>query len=96
MDCVKLYFKDNLVGVLTYNKNEETYMFVKNKFFANEYIKTAIGINDDKEVYYSRHLFSFFLLFLKKYGKENANSEYEELVNIANVNFDKNQFWIGA
>ena len=59
MDCVKLYFRQSLVGVLTYNSNDEVYVFVKNKFFANEYIKNVIGINDDKEIYYSKHLFSF-------------------------------------
>ena len=50
MDCIKLYFRQSLVGVLTYNSNDEVYVFVKNKFFANEYIKNVIGINDDKEI----------------------------------------------
>ena len=96
MDCVKLYFRQTLIGVLTYNKNDEVYMFVKNKFFANEYIKNVIGINDDKEIYYSKHLFSFFLSFLKRYGNSEARDEYKELLRITECDFDKNQFWIGA
>ena len=96
MDCVKLYFRQTLIGVLTYNKNDEVYMFVKNKFFANEYIKNVIGINDDKEIYYSKHLFSFFFSFLKRYGNSEASDEYKELLRITECDFDKNQFWIGA
>ena len=71
-------------------------MFAKNKFFANKYIQDIMGINDNEEVYYSKDLFSFFLSFLKRYGDNEVENEYEELVKIANYDFDKNQFWIGA
>ncbi len=96
MDCVKLYFKDKLIGVLTYDERSACYIFVKNKFFTNKYIQTAMGLNKDKEVYYSSELFSFFVTFLKKYGEKTYENEYEELVRVANFDLDKNQFWIGA
>ena len=96
MDCVKLYYKDLLIGVLTYNSNDNKYIFVKNRFFENEYIKSVIGINDDKEIYYSPRLFSFFVSFLKRYGTGESVDEYQELLNITKLNFDKNQVWIGA
>jgi len=96
MDCVKLYFKEALIGVLTYNSNDKRYIFVKNRFFENEYIKNVIGINDDKEIYYSPRLFSFFVSFLKRYGSDTSEGEYEQLLSITKLNFDKNQFWIGA
>lgn len=95
MDCVKLYFKDNLIGILTYNEEEQHYIFVKNKFFSNKYIESVIGLND-KEVYYSNNLFSFFLSFLRKYGDKEYENEYQELIKIAGLDFDKNQFWLGA
>ena len=95
MDCIKLYFKDTLIGVLTYNSESDKYMFIKNKFFNNKYIEDAMGLSD-KEVYISKNLFSFFLVFLKRYGNEEYDHEYNELIKIANLDFDKNQFWIGA
>ena len=96
MDCVKLYFKENLIGVLTYDEKSETYIFVKNKFFNHKYIHDLIGINETDEVYRSKTLFSFFLTFLLRYGKSGFENEYEELLKIASLDFDKNQFWIGA
>ena len=95
MDCVKLYFKETLIGVLTYNEKIEQYVFVKNKFFNNKYIEDVIGL-DDQEVYFSRNLFSFFFSFLRRYGNKDYNDEYQELLKIANLKIDKNQFWIGA
>lgn len=95
MDCVKLYFKDTLIGVLTYNQKTNQYVFVKNKFFANKYIQDVIGISD-KEVYFSKNLFSFFFTFLNRYGNKEYSNEYQELINIANLQLDRNQFWIGA
>ena len=95
MDCVKLYFKETLIGVLTYNEKIDQYVFVKNKFFNNKYIEDVIGLND-QEVYFSKNLFSFFFSFLKRYGEEEYNDEYQELLKIANLKIDKNQFWIGA
>ncbi len=96
MDCVKLYFKQSLIGVLTYNSNDQVYMFIKNKFFTNDYIKNVMGINDDKEIYYSKSLFSFFLSFVKRYGANEVGDEYQKLLKITEYDFDKNQFWIGA
>ena len=95
MDCVKLYFKESLIGVLTYNNDSSQYVFVKNKFFDNTYIKEVMGINE-KEVYVSKNLFSFFFTFLKRYGNQECSDEYQELINIAKLDLDKNQFWIGA
>ena len=95
MDCVKLYFKDNLIGVLTYDNKSQKYIFVKNKFFNNHYIESVIGLNDN-EVYSSENLFSFFFSFLHKYSENKYENEYEELVKIASMDFDKSQFWIGA
>ena len=96
MDCVKLYFKEQLIGVLTYDEKKEIYIFVKNKFFQNKYIQDVIGINDKDEVYCSKTLFSFFLSFLGRYSQGEFEDEYQELLKIANFDFDKNQFWIGA
>ena len=96
MDCVKLYLKDNLIGVLTFDNKQNQYVFIKNKFFNNKYIESVIGLNNEDEVYYSPNLFSFFLYFLKKYGSNDFVDEYEELVRIASLEFDKNQFWLGA
>jgi hypothetical protein len=96
MDCVKLYFKQSLIGVLTYNSNDQVYMFIKNKFFTNDYIKNVMGINDDKEIYYSKNLFSFFLSFVKRYGANEVGDEYQKLLKITEYDFDKNQFRIGA
>lgn len=96
MDCVKLYFKENLIGVLTHDDKNNQYIFVKNKFFNNEYVQYIIGLNNNQEVYYSQGLFSFFFSFFAKYSKEFYNNEYEELVRIANLDFDKNQFWLGV
>ena len=96
MNCVKLYFKDSLIGVLTYNDVNHSYIFVKNKFFTNKYIHDIIGLKEDKEVYASSSLFSFFLTFLKKYGNNEEKSEFDKLIDVANIDFDKNQFWIGV
>ena len=96
MDCVKLYFKENLIGILPYDNKNNRYIFVKNKFFNNKYIEDIIGINESTEVYYSSSLFSFFFSFLKRYGNKEYENEYDELVKIAGLDFDKNQFWIGA
>lgn len=95
MDCVKLYFKDALIGVLTFDEKKQQYIFVKNKFFNNKYIQDVIGLNDE-EVYFSSTLFSFFFTFLRRYGSNEVEDEYKELVKIANMDFDKNQFWIGV
>lgn len=96
MDCVKLYFKNSLIGVLTRDDKHDRYIFVKNRFFNNKYIEDIMGINSEKEVYYSTNLFSFFLSFLVRYGNKEISNEYQELVSIANMDFDKNQFWIGV
>ena len=96
MDCIKLYFKDNLIGVLTYNDKEKKYLFVKNKFFNNQYLHEIMGLKIDKEVYCSSSLFSFFLTFVKKYGADDEKNDFEKLIEIANIEFDRNQFWIGA
>jgi hypothetical protein len=96
MDCVKLYFKDSLIGVLTFNQKKNVYIFVKNKFFNNKYINEVVGLNDHDEVYLSSGLFSFFFSFLNRYSNHEYDNEYEELVRIASLDFDKNQFWIGV
>ena len=98
MDCVKLYFKDSLIGVLTYDDSFKKYIFVKNKFFDNQYIHDVIGLKKEKEVYSSPTLFSFFLTFLEKYKNEDKKTEnpFQQLIHIAHMDFDRNQFWIGA
>ena len=102
MDCVKLYYKEELVGVLTYK--EPQYIFVKNDKFSNESIFFHMGIKDKNE-YYSNRLFSFFYKFIpeqsrydviEKAGIDYAcDSEYEKLKKIAGLKLNKNQFWIG-
>ena len=57
MDCVKLYYKDELLGILTYK--EPQYIFVKNDKFSNPNLISHIGLKDKNE-YYSDKLFTFF------------------------------------
>ena len=95
MDCVKLYFKDSLIGVLTFDSKNNRYIFVKNKFLDNAYIENVIGLNEN-EVYYSGCLFSFFLSFFNKYSDKEYEREFDELVRIAKLDLDRNQFWIGV
>ena len=61
MDCVKLYYKEELVGILTYK--EPQYIFVKNDKFSNPELVKHIGLKDKNE-YYSNRLFTFFLRFI--------------------------------
>ena len=95
MDCVKLYFKDNLIGILTYDSKSRRYIFVRNIMYKNSYIDEVMGIGDE-EVTFSQYLFSFFFSFLSKYSDPNYDNEYNELVRIASMNLDKNQFWLGV
>lgn len=101
MDCVKLYYKDELVGILTYK--EPQYIFVKNDKFSNDDLVKHIGLKEKSE-YFSNHLFSFFLRFIpqktrldviKLAGIEKEDSDYEVLKKIASLDLNKNQFWIG-
>ena len=101
MDCVKLYYKDELVGILTYK--EPQYIFVKNDKFSNNDLVKHIGLKDKNE-YYSSHLFSFFMRFIpnkerlditSKAGILDDDNDYEMLKKIASLDLNKNQFWIG-
>ena len=102
MDCVKLFYKDELLGVLTY-KNPQ-YIFVKNNNFSNKNIFNHMGLKEKNE-YYSNKLFTFFYKFipeksrfdiLEKAGiNHDADNEYEMLKKIAKLDLNKNQFWIG-
>ena len=101
MDCVKLYYKDELVGILTYK--EPQYIFVKNEKFSNPSLISHIGLKDKNE-YYSHRLFSFFLRFIpkksridinSKVGIEGKDSDYDILKKVASLDLNKNQFWIG-
>ena len=51
MDCVKLYYKDELIGVLTYK--EPQYIFVKNDKFSNPELVSHIGLKEKNE-YFSK------------------------------------------
>ena len=95
MDCVKLYFKDNLIGILTYDDKNKKYVFVRNTLYKNTYIDIVMGIGNE-EVTFSDYLFSFFFSFLSKYSKPDYDNEYKELLRIASSNLDKNQFWLGV
>ena len=77
---------------------------MKNDKFSNENIFGHMGLKEKNE-YYSSHLFTFFYKFIpensridviEKAGinKENDN-EYEILKKVANLDLNKNQFWIG-
>ena len=101
MDCVKLFYKDELVGVLTYK--EPQYIFVKNDKFSNPNLVKHIGLKEKNE-YFSNHLFSFFLRFIpsksridvkNKAGINEEDSDYEILKKVALLDLNKNQFWIG-
>ena len=101
MDCVKLYYKDELVGVLTYK--EPQYIFVKNNKFSNPELIKHIGLKE-KDEYYSNHLFTFFLKFIPNKARVDVNdlagikeddSEYDTLKKIASLDLNKSQFWIG-
>ncbi len=101
MDCVKLYYKEELVGILTYK--EPQYIFVKNDKFSNPELVKHIGLKDKNE-YYSNRLFTFFLRFIpqkariditEKAGIKEEDSEYDILKKVASLDLNKNQFWIG-
>lgn len=101
MDCVKLYYKDELVGILTYKCPQ--YIFVKNDKFSNPNLVAHIGLKEKNE-YYSNKLFTFFLRFMPqesrvdikdKAGIDGNDSEYEILKKIASLDLNKSQFWIG-
>ena len=101
MECVKLYYKDELVGILTYK--EPQYIFVKNDKFSNPRLVEHIGLKERNE-YYSRKLFSFFLKFIPqksrvdvtaRAGISDEDSDFEILKKVAALDLNKNQFWIG-
>lgn len=101
MDCVKLYYKEELVGILTY-KNPQ-YIFVKNDKFSKPDLVRCIGLKDKNE-YFSNHLFTFFMRFIPLKSRddvrEKANilendNEFEILKKVASLDLNKNQFWIG-
>ena len=102
MDCVKLYYKDELFGILTYN--EPQYIFVKNDKFSKKMMFNHMGLQEKNE-YYSSKLFSFFYKFIPENTRvdiidkegidNNVDSEYEKLKKIAKLDLNKNQFWIG-
>ena len=102
MECVKLFYKEELMGVLTYK--EPQYIFVKNDKFSDKNIFFHMGLKDKNE-YYSSHLFTFFYKFipeksrvdiLEKAGiNEEKDSEFEMLKKVASLDLNKNQFWIG-
>lgn len=100
MDCVKLFYKDELLGVLTY-KNPD-YVFVKNDKFSNPSLITHIGLKEKNE-YYSTKLFTFFYKFIpvnredikEKAGISGSDSDFEMLKKVARLDLNKNQFWVG-
>lgn len=101
MDCVKLYYKDELVGILTYK--EPQYIFVKNDKFSKPDLVKHIGLSDKNE-YYSNRLFTLFLRFIPQksrsdllgmIGANESDNEYDVLKKVAKLDLNKNQFWIG-
>ena len=102
MECVKLFYKDELVGILTYNA--PNYCFSKNEEFSKKSILYHMGLNEKCE-YYSTKLFHFFYKFIPEKERidiiEKANinlevdSEYEILKKVARLYLNKSQFWIG-
>lgn len=101
MDCVKLFYKDELVGILTYK--EPQYIFVKNDKFSNPDLVKHIGLKEKNE-YYSNRLFTFFLRFIPqktrtditiKAGINEMDNDYDMLKKIAALDLNKSQFWIG-
>ena len=101
MDCIKLYYKEELVGVLTYK--EPQYIFVKNDKFSNPLLVSHIGLKEKNE-YFSNKLFTFFLRFIpcntredvkKMAGINDGDNDYEILKKVASLDLNKNQFWIG-
>lgn len=102
MDCVKLYYKDELLGILTYNTSR--YIFVKNDRFSNPNLLKYVGLCDKNE-YFSDHLFGFFYKFIPEKKREDIilkagisiekDSEYEILKKVAKLDLNKSQFWIG-
>ncbi len=102
MDCVKLFYKEELIGILTYK--EPQYIFVKNDKFSNQNMFKHLGLKEKNE-YFSKHLFTFFYKFIpensrtdiiEKAGiKKEHDTEYEMLKKVAKLDLNKNQFWIG-
>lgn len=100
MECIKLYYKEELVGVLTYK--EPQYIFVKNSNFSNMNLIACIGLKEKIE-YYSERLFPFFYRFIPhkdrkdiidKAGINDADSDYEKLRKVASLDLNKNSFWV--
>lgn len=94
MNCIKLYFRSDLIGVLTYING--TYTFVKNKFYNNNYILDLVGVKDDKEVYVSKDMFKFFYNFILRYPSDKNLNEFSRLVEIGKLDLNRSQFWIGV
>lgn len=101
MDCVKLYYKDELLGILTYK--EPQYIFIKNDKFSNPNLISHIGLKDKNE-YYSDKLFTFFYKFIpsdtrediiEKAGIKSKDSDFEMLKKVARLDLNKSQFWVG-
>ena len=102
MECVKLYYKDELLGILTYRSSQ--YIFVKNDRFSKPNLISHIGLKDKNE-YYSNKLFTFFYKFIPSSTREdiiekagidsNSDSDFEMLKKVAKLDLNKNQFWVG-
>jgi len=103
MDCVKLFYKEELLGILTYKKPQ--YVFVKNCNFSDKSMLKHIGLKD-KDEYYSNNLFTFFYKFIPASERKDIidkaginvdeDDEYEKLKKVAKLDLNKNQFWIGV
>ena len=102
MDCVKLFYKEELLGVLTYIKPQ--YIFVKNDKFSDKTMFVHMGLQDKNE-YYSNNLFAFFYKFIPERSRldilEKASinleedSEFDILKKVAKLDLNRRQFWIG-
>lgn len=101
MDCIKLYYKEELVGVLTYK--EPQYIFVKNNKFSNTNLISCIGLKE-KDEYYSNCLFAFFYKFIPRDERKDiidkacickGDSDYEKLRKVASLDLNRSSFWIG-
>ena len=102
MECVKLFYKEELMGILTYK--EPQYIFVKNDKFSNKTIFSNIGLKEKNE-YYSNNLFTFFYKFIPEKSRTDIlnkaginidkDSEFDMLKKVAKLDLNKCQFWIG-
>lgn len=100
-ETIKLYFKDSLIGNLSYVKDE--FIFKVDDIYDDFFVLKTIGFDKEK-VFNSKNLFFIFLRFIPHKERTDIikeakiiaeDSVFEILKKVSKINIDKDQFWIG-